>query len=51
MWPRGSSQWKVQVLEETSQRVAREDRLKGAINRLEKSSDEKHQWHSAEPVW
>ena len=51
MWPRGSSQWNVQVLEETFQRVALENRLKGATNRLEKSSDEKHRWHSAEPVW
>ena len=52
MWPRGSSsKWNVQVLEETFQRVALENRLKGATNRLEKSSDEKHHWHSAEPVW
>ena len=35
MWPRGSSRRYVQVLEETSQRAALEDRLKRAAHRLE----------------
>ena len=51
MWPRGSSRRYVQVLEETSQRAALEDRLKRAAHRLEKASDGKRQWHSAGPVW
>ena len=35
MWPRGSSQWNVQVLEETFQRVALESRLRGPLMDLE----------------
>ena len=37
-------------LEETSPRATLEDRPKKAAHRLEKSSDGKHQWHSAGPV-
>ena len=35
MWPRGSSQWNVQVLEETFQRVTLESRLRGPLMDLE----------------
>ena len=35
MWPRGSPQWSVQVFEETFQRVALENRLRGPLMDLE----------------